>query len=356
MAAKSKSPGLDAEDEERTRTNESVGYDSELDDEYDTESGNEHQATQDEHAAGAKHEHLAGYRTDPAGSTEPIEPIEPSEDGEFGDEADEESKARATAESEPESFSDVGLAPTDRTADEVDPADELGQTDELSPDERVAHSHAHQGPDAFAAGVGGANQIQEPDPYQLGSPIPGQPNTGPVLIAPTSAPDSEPGLEHEAQYHHDPEIVGAAAEQPHYGDAGRDEADGRPDFDQVAAQEDVADYDDSAAGYELAAEQSPVQPAATQAGTTSSHALLPAETQDELLQRWTAIQVSFVDDPSASVRSADTLIRDISTAIQNAIHERTEQISGSSQGTADTEQLRLALQEYRSFLGVLLPK
>jgi hypothetical protein len=356
MAFKSTSPGLDAEDEDRTRTDEPVGYDSELDDEYDTGSDAERRVTPDGNAADAEHEDLAAYGTNPSGSVEPVAPydgeaeaerngevdgegeFDRDRDGELGD----ESEARAEAESVPDSFSDVGLGTPAHTSGETDEAGGLGRAGEPARDETES-------------GLDGADEAPDPDPYRLGSPIPGQPNTGPVLVVPDSAPDSEPGLDQEAEYRQNPEIVGAAADQQAYGDDGLDEVDGRAGFDQAATgQEEVAGYDDSAAGYELA-EQSAVQPA-SQAGDTGSQPLLPAETQDALLQRWTAIQVSFVDDPSESVRSAEALIRDIGTAIQEAVRERTEQISGSSQGTADTEQLRLSLQEYRSFLGVLLPK
>ncbi|HEV2638709.1 MAG TPA: hypothetical protein VGX23_26410 [Actinocrinis sp.] len=385
MATRLNSPGTHTEDDEPERTHDAAGYDSTLDDEYDDALGSEARAV----PTGNEHESAAEVEAERAGDADSVE-------------------GRNEAEAEGDEHTDEFAKNFgNRNQLENEPGDEFAA-------DRTAGPGEH--PD----------MVVEPDPYQLTSPIPGQPNSGPVLTMPGaesdaeadsalgsgseldrahdldhepgsgSAFESEVGAEsgNESRFGQERQVVGAAADTRDV-DSGLDEAEGRDQFDEAAGTEDVADYDDSAAGYELAEEEgvnpptpatddpalaaSPsatAVPSVASASSTSlagagaasapgavgavsasgNGGLLSAEAQEELLQRWTAIQVSFVDGPADSVRAADTLIRDIGTAIQNAIHERTDQLTGSWQGTADTEQLRLSLQEYRAFLSVVLPK
>jgi len=331
MAPNGNSLGLDAEDEEQARTHESVGYDPELDDEYDGE--------------------------------RPVNRDEAERENETVDEAghearhDTEAEAEAEGEEEPDRLagyasvppSEFDNAPANVNADAYadEDAEDGEAADYLAAPEDVATREGESVEPAESVEPVESEVGEHADPYRLGSPIPGHPNSGPVLVVPESADDAEAGLEHEAGYRQEPQIVGAAADD--FADDGRDEVDGRAEFDQAVGAEEVA-------GYELAEETAAQSQPAVQVGDTGSQPLLSAETQDELLQRWTAIQVSFVDNPAESVRSAEALIGDIGTAIQEAIQARADQISGSWQGSTDTEQLRLSLQEYRSFLSVVLPK
>ena len=83
--------------------------------------------------------------------------------------------------------------------------------------------------------------------------------------------------------------------------------------------------------------------------------LLTAEAESDLLSRWTEIQVSFVEDPGAAVQNADTLIHEIATTLLASFEERRSELAAAWQnGQPDTEQLRLALRQYRSFVGVVL--
>jgi hypothetical protein len=84
--------------------------------------------------------------------------------------------------------------------------------------------------------------------------------------------------------------------------------------------------------------------------------LLSAEDQQGFLDRWSAVQVGFVDDPTAAVQSAETLIEDIAAAYSAAFDARRAELATWRPGDQDTESLRLALQRYRSFIGVILPK
>jgi len=50
--------------------------------------------------------------------------------------------------------------------------------------------------------------------------------------------------------------------------------------------------------------------------------LLPVEAENDLLRRWTEIQISFVEDPQRSVQDADALIHDIGDALYASFKER----------------------------------
>ena len=77
---------------------------------------------------------------------------------------------------------------------------------------------------------------------------------------------------------------------------------------------------------------------------------------DEYRASWVRIQSGFVDDPQASVTEAADLVAQISGSLVSAVQERERTLRGSweSGGNADTEALRNALREYRSFLERLM--
>lgn len=85
--------------------------------------------------------------------------------------------------------------------------------------------------------------------------------------------------------------------------------------------------------------------------------LLTDEAEQAFLTRWAEIQVGFVEDPAASVRDADGLIDEIASALLTSFQERRIDLAAAWQnGSPGTEELRLALRRYRSFIGVILPK
>lgn len=106
----------------------------------------------------------------------------------------------------------------------------------------------------------------------------------------------------------------------------------------------------------LAPDESESPAAAPAAPHAGGDALLTAEAESDLRSRWNAIQVSFVEDPRTSVEDADALIQEIATALIASLQERRSELAAAWQdGAPDTEQLRLALRQYRSFMGVVLP-
>ncbi|WP_051759126.1 hypothetical protein [Herbidospora cretacea] len=63
-------------------------------------------------------------------------------------------------------------------------------------------------------------------------------------------------------------------------------------------------------------------------------------------ERWRDIKAAFVDDPRESVEKADALIDEAVSALASKRQSLVDQWKNS--GTNDTEQLRLALREYRN--------
>jgi len=84
--------------------------------------------------------------------------------------------------------------------------------------------------------------------------------------------------------------------------------------------------------------------------------LIADEARDAFLSRWTEIQVSFVEDPGASVEDAVTLSQEVGAALLESFQDRTTELATTWRDASDTEQLRLVLKQYRALIGVLLPR
>lgn len=78
----------------------------------------------------------------------------------------------------------------------------------------------------------------------------------------------------------------------------------------------------------------------------------PAEAQ----ARWRDLQASFVDDPGQAVHRADDLVEEVVEALTSSLTARTGELRErwKSADGGDTEQLRLALRDYRGVLERLL--
>jgi len=67
-------------------------------------------------------------------------------------------------------------------------------------------------------------------------------------------------------------------------------------------------------------------------------------------REWSDVLAMFVDDPRGSVAEASELVDEAINAFITAAHGRQASLAASWQAQdADTEQLRLALRDYRTF-------
>jgi hypothetical protein len=84
--------------------------------------------------------------------------------------------------------------------------------------------------------------------------------------------------------------------------------------------------------------------------------LLSAGDGETFKQRWEQIQVTFVDEPQTSVREADALVQELMQRLADSFaQERSSLEEQWARGEeASTEDLRTALQQYRSFFRRLL--
>lgn len=85
-------------------------------------------------------------------------------------------------------------------------------------------------------------------------------------------------------------------------------------------------------------------------------ALVEPEDADRLQRRWSDVQAEFVDDPRGAVRDADALVAELMQSLAQGFAQRKESLEDqwSRQESVDTEQLRVALQSYRSFFARLI--
>jgi hypothetical protein len=94
-----------------------------------------------------------------------------------------------------------------------------------------------------------------------------------------------------------------------------------------------------------------------QAADAGEHvALFESAALSEFNTRWTNIQAGFVDEPRRAVQQADALVSDVIQRITTTFsNERTQLEAQWDRGdNASTEELRQALQRYRSFFSRLL--
>jgi hypothetical protein len=77
---------------------------------------------------------------------------------------------------------------------------------------------------------------------------------------------------------------------------------------------------------------------------------------EQVQARWRELQTSFVDDPGEAVQRADGLVGEVVESLTSSHTSRTDALRDRWKGaeSSDTEQLRLALRDYRTVLESLL--
>ncbi len=119
--------------------------------------------------------------------------------------------------------------------------------------------------------------------------------------------------------------------------AGTTRADGSED-EREESQLDVTDDQGTATGDE---ERSP---------------LLPTDEAADFQERWSELQTSFVDEPRRSVQEGDSLVAELMQRLAHSFAEERQTLEAQWDRGDDvsTEDLRVALQRYRSFFDRLL--
>ncbi|MFF5201838.1 hypothetical protein ACFY3B_19765 [Micromonospora parva] len=83
--------------------------------------------------------------------------------------------------------------------------------------------------------------------------------------------------------------------------------------------------------------------------------LLEPDTAQSFRDRWRDVQLRFVDDPKAAAGEAQSLVEEAIQALSSALAAQKTTLGGwQDAGSADTEQLRMAVRNYRDFLDRVL--
>lgn len=121
-----------------------------------------------------------------------------------------------------------------------------------------------------------------------------------------------------------------------------------PDSSTAAAGAGLAG---AAAGAGLAGAARPT-PGAVPADAAT---LFEPQTAQGFRDRWRDVQLRFVDDPRAAVGEAQSLVEEAIEALSTALQAQKSKLGGWQEaGSADTEQLRVAVRGYRDFLDRVL--
>jgi len=84
--------------------------------------------------------------------------------------------------------------------------------------------------------------------------------------------------------------------------------------------------------------------------------LLPSDRSSDFVDRWERIQTRFVDEPRTAVEEADHLVAEVMRVLAQGFSQERTSLEGQWDRGNDvsTEDLRVALQRYRSFFQRLL--
>ena len=89
---------------------------------------------------------------------------------------------------------------------------------------------------------------------------------------------------------------------------------------------------------------------------TTGDSVVLLENVDDYQRRWEHIQSAFVDEPRRAVEEADALVAEVIRALADSFSNEQQRLEGqwSSGDNVSTDDLRIALQRYRSFFQRLL--
>jgi len=96
--------------------------------------------------------------------------------------------------------------------------------------------------------------------------------------------------------------------------------------------------------------------ATSQPARSGAAALFPERDAQDLRRRWSDVQTAFVDEPRKAVEQADSLVAEVMKRLADVFAHERQTLEGQWDrgGNVTTEDLRVALQKYRSFFDRLL--
>jgi hypothetical protein len=118
----------------------------------------------------------------------------------------------------------------------------------------------------------------------------------------------------------------------------------------------VADRLPTATATKSASERDRAGRDAAESQRDARSALFPEKDAGDLRKRWSDVQTGFVDEPRRAVEQADALVADVMKRLAETFASERASLEGQwDRGdNVTTEDLRIALQRYRSFFDRLL--
>ncbi|MGW5559941.1 hypothetical protein ACWER9_22305 [Micromonospora sp. NPDC003944] len=166
-------------------------------------------------------------------------------------------------------------------------------------------------------------------------------DTSARTVVPPGTTDGDPERRSDLTGDRDAATAGAAG----YGSATPEMVDPDADGEPVPGDDDTSHTLESAGTHRPAGSTVAAEPAT----------LLEADTAQGFRDRWRDVQLRFVDDPQAAAGEAQSLVEEAIQALSSALAAQKNTLGGwQDAGSADTEQLRMAVRNYRDFLDRVL--
>jgi hypothetical protein len=166
------------------------------------------------------------------------------------------------------------------------------------------------------------------------------------------------------------DLAGTAEARPETAEARPETAEARPDTAEVRPAEDVPPDERLAGagegratatatpetGEAVHTHEEPPAGGAARSPADEDIELLPAGDRDDLGRQWEDIQTGFVDEPRQTVERADALVATVMQQLADGFASERDRLEQQWDRGEDisTEDLRIALQRYRSFFRRLL--
>ncbi|HYK06654.1 MAG TPA: hypothetical protein VEW11_02680 [Gaiellaceae bacterium] len=127
--------------------------------------------------------------------------------------------------------------------------------------------------------------------------------------------------------------------------------------DRTETEREAVEEDTRPGTADLVREAEEVEAGAEETQTDAEREpLFEAADRDRFGESWTSIQAAFVDDPRDAVKEADTLVAELMQRLAETFSAERSRLESQWDNDEDvsTEDLRIALQRYRSFFDRLL--